>query len=198
MQKLIGILLSGMLLTACGGDDGHHHHSDMPDNHSHDEAGAEQIDQTRTISDIPGEVASVFDGMLDDYLQMAGSLVEGDAVQSAAHGEQLRRATELFLQIDMGQELAAQLEQTGAEILTHSENISQESDVEEQRSTFENLSLGMITLVEKIGHQKNELYHQRCPMVNGGNGDWLSTQEQILNPYHGDRMLNCGSTVRVL
>lgn len=76
--------------------------------------------------------------------------------------------------------------------------LASETDVEEQRRSYHDLSETMIAMVEVFGHQKGQLYHQRCPMVNGGNGDWLSTQERIMNPYHGERMLHCGSTVRTL
>jgi Cu(I)/Ag(I) efflux system membrane fusion protein len=43
------------------------------------------------------------------------------------------------------------------------------------------------------------LYVQFCPMANDNQGaQWLSTEEEIRNPYYGDAMLSCGSIVEVL
>jgi hypothetical protein len=37
------------------------------------------------------------------------------------------------------------------------------------------------------------IYVQYCPMANEGKGGyWLSSQEEIMNPYYGDDMLHCG------
>jgi hypothetical protein len=70
------------------------------------------------------------------------------------------------------------------------------SDVEAQRMEFESLSMAMINVVEAFGPLSNAVYRQTCPMVRGGSADWLATEEQIANPYHGSRMLRCGDVVR--
>jgi membrane fusion protein, copper/silver efflux system len=36
-------------------------------------------------------------------------------------------------------------------------------------------------------------FHANCPMVPGGQGDWVQTSEKINNPYWGNTMLTCGS-----
>jgi hypothetical protein len=36
-------------------------------------------------------------------------------------------------------------------------------------------------------------FHANCPMVPGGQGDWVQTTEKISNPYWGKAMLICGS-----
>ena len=37
------------------------------------------------------------------------------------------------------------------------------------------------------------IYKQYCPMaLNNTGGYWLSSEEKILNPYFGDKMLKCG------
>jgi hypothetical protein len=69
-------------------------------------------------------------------------------------------------------------------------------DVEAQRLEFESLSMAMINVVEAFGPLSNAVYRQTCPMVRGGSADWLASEEQIANPYHGSRMLRCGDVVR--
>jgi Cu(I)/Ag(I) efflux system membrane fusion protein len=70
------------------------------------------------------------------------------------------------------------------------------TDVEAQRMDFESLSMAMINVVEAFGPLSTAVYRQTCPMVRGGSADWLATEEQIANPYHGSRMLRCGDVVR--
>jgi len=190
--KITGLVLTAILLAACSGDNENHHQNGMSETQ---ESAGDPLSDRRADSDVPNEVAAMFDEMLNSYLELTGSLVDTDADISAAHSERLHGLSGQFMQLVRNQNMT-ELETVASVIEVHSGVISNEGDVEEQRSAYENLSDAMITMVENIGHQKEALYHQRCPMVNGGNGDWLSTNEQILNPYHGTRMLNCGSTIR--
>ena len=40
---------------------------------------------------------------------------------------------------------------------------------------------------------KDGYFVANCPMVEGGEGDWVQTSKKINNPYFGKRMLTCGS-----
>lgn len=40
---------------------------------------------------------------------------------------------------------------------------------------------------------KEGYYVANCPMVEGGEGDWVQTSKKINNPYFGKQMLTCGS-----
>jgi len=41
--------------------------------------------------------------------------------------------------------------------------------------------------------KSGEVYKQYCPMAFDGKGAfWLSSSEEIRNPYYGDKMLKCG------
>ena len=39
---------------------------------------------------------------------------------------------------------------------------------------------------------KEGYYLANCPMVPGGEGDWIQTSTNISNPYYGKSMLTCG------
>jgi hypothetical protein len=42
-----------------------------------------------------------------------------------------------------------------------------------------------------------KIYEQFCPMYkNNEGGVWLSMNEEIRNPYFGDKMLKCGKVQR--
>lgn len=40
---------------------------------------------------------------------------------------------------------------------------------------------------------KDGYYLANCPMVPGGEGDWIQISANISNPYYGKSMLTCGS-----
>ena len=40
---------------------------------------------------------------------------------------------------------------------------------------------------------KDGYFVANCPMVQGGEGDWVQTSKKISNPYFGKAMLTCGS-----
>jgi len=43
------------------------------------------------------------------------------------------------------------------------------------------------------------IYVQYCPMAFGNKGaDWLAKEEEIRNPYFGDKMMKCGLVKREL
>jgi hypothetical protein len=71
--------------------------------------------------------------------------------------------------------------------------ISEAKDIAGQREHFKTLSEKVYEIAQKNKLSENTLYRQFCPMAFGGEGGyWLSSNEEIMNPYFGDRMLHCG------
>ncbi len=66
----------------------------------------------------------------------------------------------------------------------------QELEIDKQRVVFKALSEKSITLAGLVG-VGTTVYQQHCPMYAGGSS-WLSFNEEIRNPYYGDKMLKCG------
>jgi Cu(I)/Ag(I) efflux system membrane fusion protein len=72
--------------------------------------------------------------------------------------------------------------------------ISATSDIEAQRKSFSSLSDNLYKSVKAFGLGGMEAYYEFCPMAFNNEGAyWLSDQQQIRNPYFGDKMLTCGS-----
>lgn len=80
------------------------------------------------------------------------------------------------------------------------EQIGDAKEIEEFRAGFEQLSTGMIRIVEQLGVQSADpVFELYCPMAfNDRGASWLQTNEDIFNPYFGDRMLKCGEVRRKL
>ncbi|UOY06787.1 DUF3347 domain-containing protein [Muricauda sp. SCSIO 64092] len=76
--------------------------------------------------------------------------------------------------------------------------ISESDDIEVQRTVFSDVTEKMGKLV-KGSLSSGEVYQQFCPMAfNNKGGYWLSTEEEIRNPYFGDRMLKCGKVTETI
>jgi membrane fusion protein, copper/silver efflux system len=77
--------------------------------------------------------------------------------------------------------------------------IAAAKDVEEARRHFKPLSGQMVALAKAFGPFNSTVYVQHCPMADNDTGaDWLSLDEQILNPYFGDKMLKCGRVTETI
>ncbi len=77
--------------------------------------------------------------------------------------------------------------------------IAKNDDLEYQRNHFATLSDAMTTLVFGLTSIDQKIYVQRCPMADEHSGAlWLSSEKEIRNPYFGDSMLDCGSTIQEL
>jgi len=70
--------------------------------------------------------------------------------------------------------------------------IQEAKTLEEARAQMPRLSDEIEELVSS-SITSGAIYKQYCPMAfNNTGGYWLSSEEKILNPYFGDKMLKCG------
>jgi hypothetical protein len=77
--------------------------------------------------------------------------------------------------------------------------ISTNSDIEQQRAEFSNLSGSLYKSIKAYGLSGKTAYYEFCPMAFDDKGaHWLSNEEKIRNPYFGDKMLTCGSVEETL
>ncbi|XFE75263.1 hypothetical protein V8V91_03475 [Algoriphagus halophilus] len=67
------------------------------------------------------------------------------------------------------------------------------------RKSFQHLSMEMVTMTELFHAYSGTLYVQHCPMADSNKGaDWLSLDQNIVNPYFGQSMLTCGEVTKTL
>ena len=77
--------------------------------------------------------------------------------------------------------------------------IKQSDSIEEQREGFAMFNRALYRSFKFLGHKGDPIYYQYCPMAFDNQGAyWLSSAEEIRNPYFGDKMLTCGSTKEVI
>ena len=113
------------------------------------------------------------------YLKLSQALTDGDV--SAA-----RLASNAL-------EAGARIVPGGNGLATAAANVTMASSIEKQRSSFSIISNEMVALVKNSGLRSGQIYVDYCPMaLNDKGAYWLSSQEDIKNPYFGDAMLTCG------
>ena len=171
------VLALAALVWACGGkQEGHDHPHEDGTEHPEGETTEESAQPAAAVEE--GTKAT---GLLGSYLELKNALVAtraGDAKTAAAS-----------LKENAGD---------NAELAALAAEISGSDDVEAQRASFEKVSAAVYELV-KGGGNEIAVYKQYCPMALDNKGAfWLSSSEDIKNPYFGDKMLKCGSVQEVI
>tara|TARA_R110000765_G_scaffold86256_5_gene166016 strand:+ start:331 stop:936 length:606 start_codon:yes stop_codon:yes gene_type:complete len=132
--------------------------------------------------------------VLNDYFNLKNALVADDNAKAKTLGATLATTLgNLDVLSNFSDTQKAELKDIIEDAVEHAEHIS-ESDIDHQREHFKILSKDITDMVAIIGTEI-KLYEQFCPMYDGGTA-WLSTKEEIRNPYYGSKMLTCGKVNR--
>ena len=129
------------------------------------------------------------EAILSDYFNLKDALVADDNEKGKELGLTLTKSLQALDASRYTDSESKELEDIIEDAVEHAEHIS-ESPMEHQREHFKILSKDLTDMVAITG-TANTLYEQFCPMYDGGSA-WLSRNEEILNPYYGSKMLNCG------
>ena len=136
---------------------------------------AKEVNVSVSELDVP-----VFHDLLEVVLDMKTPMSEDDPVETDA---MIERALSI-------------LDRTDGEwarvLRSDFEEMKDAGSLDRKRIPFESISAAMIFHTRENPPSGESLYVHSCPMVRNGSADWLSREKEILNPYHGDRMLHCG------
>ncbi len=186
IPNLTAILLGlSLICTPCGDSE---HDANV------DNKAMEQTDGY----DTPASFRSNLESALHIYLELTDALVEEYTDHAAAQAGEFSEAVSEISVDELDESVANFWNEYSGKIESHASALQEQGDIDGQRSEFEYISEALIEVVKSLGPLDMELYQQRCPMVGDGEGDWLSSHEEIRNPYHGESMLNCGDTVEEL
>ncbi len=143
------------------------------------------------------------DGMQMDGMQMAPEFNNENLANAYEHYVQVKEAL-VNSNPDEVQNSAKLLNKSLGAVDGSSEsqkvakNMVGSTDLESQRKTFSELGLAMEPLL-KDDLKSGKIYKDFCPMALGGKGAyWLSSMEEIRNPYYGSKMLSCGKVEKVI
>ena len=131
--------------------------------------------------------------ILEDYFNLKNALVQDDNNKAQKLGGALAKSLGNLNRSAYTESQQVTLTDIIEDAIEHSEHIS-ESDIAHQREHFKILSKDITDMIAITGSE-NTLYEQFCPMYDGGTA-WLSTKEEVRNPYYGSKMLKCGKVQR--
>ena len=158
-------------------------------NHKH---GEMEMDHSKMKMDKMNPAAET---VLADYFMLKDALVGDDTKKAAQSGSKLVASLKKFDKSSYSKEQQKELADIIEDATEHAEHIS-ESAIDHQREHFKTLSKDITDMVAITG-TKSTLYEQFCPMYDKGSA-WLSTNNEIRNPYYGSRMLKCGKVQKTI
>lgn len=118
---------------------------------------------------------------LQAYLQIKDTLVLSDSKTASGSAAE-------FLKV-------LQAQTAPSEVIEAAQKLASSKDLEKQREAFAGLSLKMREFLGDNPGIPQKVYYQYCPMKKAY---WLSLNEEIKNPYYGNKMLGCGTTKEII
>ena len=158
-------------------------------NHDHGEMKMDHSKMMNKNSDAKAEA------ILSDYFNLKDALVADDTKKAAQSGTKLVVSLRAFDMDSYTKEQQKELADIIEDAAEHAEHIS-ESAIDHQREHFKTLSKDITDMVAITG-TKSTLYEQFCPMYDKGSA-WLSTSNEVRNPYYGSKMLKCGKVQKTI
>ncbi len=146
------------------------------------------------VEDTPEEFKDQLDAVTVKYISLKDALVATDEAQADAMASELLQALDTpdmsLLAGEAHEYWMSQLDILRA----HTERIIEIEDIESDRDQFDFVSTAMINALRAFGTNGSAYYVQYCPMAKDYEGaSWIASEEQIQNPYFGDKMMKCGT-----
>lgn len=201
-RTLVAAALAAFLITSCseGNKDttaeteSHEHHEGMAHGDNMSAEGKVVVDAPDYTS-VAGPVKEQIAAVVDSYLKLKDNLVASDAAKAQADAKAVVTAAEKVDVSALQGEQKAFAEERLGEVKQSASKMAAATDLAAQRGQLELLSEATFALTKAFGASDQTLYYQHCPMAMDNQGAyWLSSNQEIRNPYFGEQMLKCGST----
>jgi Cu(I)/Ag(I) efflux system membrane fusion protein len=155
-------------------------------------ASVDNLPEVNASNETKQHIASI----TRNYLSLKDALVAGNEGKTAEAAKNIGKQLAGFSATSLQEEHQDIYASRADKLKQDAEAIAAAANIEEQRAYFVSLSRNLAELNQAFkGDEK--LYLQYCPMAfNNKGGYWLSSNEEIRNPYFGDAMLKCGRVDR--
>lgn len=143
--------------------------------------------------------------ILSDYFAMTDAFVNWDSAGVNKNAVALQQSLLQFKADDLKKDTA--IYQTVVFPWENAKNaitaVSANPDWVQKRRALQDVSDNLRMILLTVKYDRGAIYWQECPMAfgEGQSGNWLSENEEVVNPYlgkkdpqHGDSMLHCGET----
>ncbi|MCB0667053.1 MAG: efflux RND transporter periplasmic adaptor subunit [Saprospiraceae bacterium] len=156
-----------------------------------------QSGTTPSIPDFRERTPSLFRDQLqstvDSYLKLKDAFVDSNGEEANTDAAALLSNIDgIDMDLLEGDAHMFWMEKMNA-LKEHTKSITGTTDVEKQRKQFSYVTNALAEALSAFGTE-DTIYLQHCPMAFDNSGaDWLSTEEEIRNPYFGEKMMKCGT-----
>jgi Cu(I)/Ag(I) efflux system membrane fusion protein len=132
--------------------------------------------------------------LVAESTKLSGEFVSSDAQKVKAQAEVVMTTLDK-MDRKLLDEQGNGLWMEGVMVVAHMlQKIRESDDIEVQRKAFAVYNNSLFFLAKAFGIADQQVYYQYCPMAFDNQGAyWMSSIQEILNPYFGDKMLHCGS-----
>ncbi|TDD78629.1 DUF3347 domain-containing protein [Flavobacterium caseinilyticum] len=160
---------------------------------------ADVTEEPSTIIKIRNADKATFptDAIVSKYLKIKNALTKDDSKGAAAAAKELIAALNNSNSSSLDTKLKNKYNAFVGDAKVHVKHIGENAGkMEHQREYFSLLSQDVFSLIKAFG-TKQTVYQDYCPMYGDGKtGYWISETKDVINPYYGSEMLNCGNIVQ--
>lgn len=148
---------------------------------------------------VDAKVKTQINGFLMDYFALNQMLITDNqnGAKSAA-----KKLSETMNKFDMANLTGEQMDFYLTQVSKLNEGLNgirESTDIEKTRIVLATVSEIMYAVVKAYHPNESKLYYQFCPMArNGAGANWISGTKDIVNPYMGQSMPECGRTEETL
>jgi hypothetical protein len=144
------------------------------------------------------------DSLLQKYFAIQAAFVNGDSLKAKQANQDFVSFTKTLSLEELKKDSAAIFASASmvlTDLLANAESMGKQQTITDMRMDFKAVSENLYPLLKTIHYEGKKLWWQSCPMAFDGDkeGTWLSSTEQINNPYLGKNhpeykgtMLHCG------
>ncbi len=154
-----------------------------------------------TVAESPGTAAAKLtpaggrqlEQIVAAYLSVTLALSRDDAPAAQQAARTLETTLKSAQLGELSGAAAGQWSRARSELGTRAAAIAAASDIAVQRRELLPLSVSLESTIRAFpSDQVGPLFRATCPMVEGGEGSWLTRVEKIENPYWGAALFDCG------
>ena len=150
--------------------------------------------QAKDLGKVDNSVRKQLNKVLNHYFDVKNALVATNSKNAALKASNFLKILAEVETAKMTTDQQNYFSKLAEQLKTNANQIAQTTDVEAQRTEFENFSAAMYLLAKSFRNNNISVYKQFCPMAFNDKGAyWLSEKPDVLNPYFGNKMLRCGS-----
>lgn len=136
--------------------------------------------------------------VFDNYFEVKDALVKSDENLTVIKTANLLQSLESVKMNELKMDVHTVWMKVMKDLKSDAQKMVDNKDFKSQRTNFISLSNNMYSLL-KVAKYASPVYYQHCPMTNNGKGaNWLSTENEVKNPYYGSQMMTCGKTVETI